>query len=88
MWLRPCREEKSVAKAKAKGGNRRQMVWCLKDEVPYSDGNGGAVFEKKEKKIKCGCGGSYLPCGTAAGARSWRTHHSSDRHMRWDPLFN
>ena len=37
---------------------------------------------------RCACGGVTGICGTASGARKWRNHLRTAKHMDWDPLFN
>jgi hypothetical protein len=34
-------------------------------------------------KVKCPCGGTYLPRGTPKGASSWRSHVMTKRHQKW-----
>jgi hypothetical protein len=34
-------------------------------------------------KIRCGCGGTHLPTGTAKGDASWRSHVMTKRHQKW-----
>jgi hypothetical protein len=34
-------------------------------------------------KIRCGCGGTHLPTGTARGDASWRSHVMTKRHQKW-----
>jgi hypothetical protein len=34
-------------------------------------------------KIRCACGGTHLPTGTAKGAASWRSHVMTKRHQKW-----
>jgi hypothetical protein len=36
-----------------------------------------------EGKIRCGCGGTHLPTGTAKGDSSWRSHVMTKRHQKW-----
>mmetsp|Transcript_22795 Transcript_22795/g.34549 ORF Transcript_22795/g.34549 Transcript_22795/m.34549 type:complete len:353 (-) Transcript_22795:81-1139(-) len=36
-----------------------------------------------EGKIRCGCGGTHLPTGTAKGDASWRSHVMTKRHQKW-----
>jgi len=35
------------------------------------------------ERVKCGCGGSHLRCGTPERAQSYRQHIATERHMRW-----
>ena len=37
----------------------------------------------QDGKIRCGCGGSHLPTGTARGVQSWRSHVMTKRHQKW-----
>lgn len=34
-------------------------------------------------KVRCDCGGTHLPPGTARGAQSWRNHVMTKRHQKW-----
>jgi hypothetical protein len=36
-----------------------------------------------EGKIRCACGGTHLPTGSAKGAASWRSHVMTKRHQKW-----
>jgi hypothetical protein len=37
----------------------------------------------EEGKVRCGCGGTHWPLGTARGAASWRSHVMTKRHQKW-----
>jgi hypothetical protein len=36
---------------------------------------------------RCECGGVTGICGTATGAKKWRSHNGSTKHMKWDPIY-
>ena len=61
--------KKQTKKLKA-APRRRTHVWVL-DDAPA-------------QRVQCACGGSHLPCGTAAGAKSWRAHMQSERHAKYE----
>lgn len=48
---------------------RRTTMWCL--DVP------------REPREQCGCGGSYIRCGTPEGAASYRAHIQTARCMAY-----
>lgn len=33
--------------------------------------------------LQCGCDGRWIDECSPRGAKSWRTHHNSARHMAW-----
>lgn len=35
------------------------------------------------EKVRCQCGGTHLPTGTAKGVQSWRNHLMTKRHQKW-----
>lgn len=71
------------ADKKAKKSGRRDFVWCPEGTVPYRDESGDVYFEAAPRRVQCECGGSHLECGTAAGAKSYRSHMGSTRHMKY-----
>lgn len=58
---------------KASHSYQKRDPWILTADVTItSDG-----------KIRCGCGGTHLPTGTARGDASWRSHVMTKRHQKW-----
>ena len=66
---------RAAAGAIHKPGRRREEAWAY---APQSESN-----MTSDGKIKCACGGTHLPTGTAKGAASWRSHVMTKRHQKW-----
>jgi hypothetical protein len=63
-----------------------KRVWCPKDCTPFlsSDGSGKIEYvPNSEFSEPCECGGTTGVCGTPQGARKWRAHIGTARHMKW-----
>lgn len=73
---------RAIAKPKK---TARPRVWCHASQTPYYDAATGQVYlvNNADEREQCPCGGSYIKCGTARGAASFRNHISSERHMAY-----
>ena len=65
---------KTLTKSKGKG-----TIMAPHVNHPYTG------MQLTETTQRCGCGGVIGICGTAAGAKQWRSHINTDRHHTWDP---
>lgn len=83
-----CPSNGGGSRAKKKAGKKKKGrgYWCPQGMVPVDDGAGGVKMMAESifaTSTKCECGGTTGVCGTAEGARKWRSHQSSQKHQDW-----
>lgn len=65
-----------LGKGRGGGGNSATGEWTMVEAENFTS-------LTPDGKVRCECGGTHLPTGTARGAASWRSHIMTKKHQKW-----